>query len=298
MEHSGEALLETHLPELNLVKRGKVRDVYDLGETLLMVATDRISAFDVVMGNPIPGKGRILNQISLFWFDVMAPLVSNHIILRDVDDFPETCAPYRDQLEGRSIIVKKADPLPIECIVRGYISGSGWKSYQKDGTICGIPLPPGLKESEQLPETLFTPSTKADDGEHDENIDFQQATNLVGQETAEQVKALSLAIYKQGVALAAEKGIIIADTKFEFGFANNELLLIDEVLTPDSSRFWPRDTYHPGGSQPSFDKQYLRDYLTTLDWDKTPPGPVLPDEIVSQTYMKYNEALLRLTGQG
>ena len=298
MPNSEQALLETHMPGLKLIKRGKVRDIYDLGDSLLMVATDRISAFDVVMGNPIPGKGRILNQIALFWFDVLAPLVSNHIIARDLNAFPDTVKPYRDQLEGRSMIVKKAEPLAIECIVRGYISGSGWKSYQKNGTICGIALPPGLKESDRLPEPIFTPSTKADDGAHDENIDLERAAELVGRETAEKVKALSLAIYRKGVSLAAEKGIIIADTKFEFGKVADELILIDEVLTPDSSRFWPQDSYRPGGGQPSFDKQYLRDYLSTLNWDKTPPGPVLPEEIVSQTYAKYHEALQRLTQDG
>ena len=297
MQHAADPLLETHMPDLKLIKRGKVRDIYDLGPALLMVATDRISAFDVVMGNPIPGKGRILNQISLFWFDVMAPLVANHIISREVDDFPPECQPYRRQLEGRSIVVKKADPLPIECIVRGYLSGSGWKSYRQSGTVCGIALPPGLEESARLPETLFTPSTKAADGQHDENISFQQAIDLVGGETANRVKELSLAIYQKGVTLAAEKGIIIADTKFEFGTAQGDLLLIDEVLTPDSSRFWPRDSYRPGGGQPSFDKQYLRDYLETLEWDKRPPGPVLPEEVVAQTYSKYNEALRRLTGK-
>ncbi len=298
MSSNGQALLETHMPELKLIKRGKVRDIYDLGDRLLMVATDRISAFDVVMGNPIPGKGRILNQISLFWFDVLAPLVPNHIIARDVDQFPEEVKSYRDQLEGRSMIVQKADPLAIECIVRGYISGSGWKSYQSDGTICGISLPSGLKESDRLPEPIFTPSTKAADGSHDENIDFKRAAELVGWDTAERVKAMSLEIYRKGVALAAEKGIIIADTKFEFGRVADELILIDELLTPDSSRFWPQDSYRPGGGQPSFDKQYLRDYLSTLSWDKTPPGPVLPEEIVTQTYAKYHEALQRLTQDG
>ena len=294
--HSQDApLLKTEMPELNLVKRGKVRDIYDLGDTLLMVATDRISAFDVVMGSPIPGKGRILNQISLFWFDIMAPLVDNHIVARHVDDFPADCHPYRQQLAERSMIVRKATPLPIECIVRGYISGSGWKSYQQDGTICGIALPPGLKESDQLPEPLFTPSTKADAGDHDENIDFDRAVALVGPETAQKVRDLSLAIYDRGRSLAAEKGIIIADTKFEFGYWEDQVILIDEVLTPDSSRFWPQTTYQPGGGQPSFDKQYLRDYLLTLDWDRTPPGPILPDEIITQTHAKYNEALLRLT---
>jgi len=297
MPHSDEALLETKMPGLNLIKRGKVRDIYDLGDVLLMVATDRISAFDVVMGNPIPGKGRILNQISLYWFDVMQNLVPNHIIAREVEDFPENCHAYRSQLEGRSMVVRKTEPLPIECIVRGYISGSGWKSYQKDGTICGIKLPQGLKESDQLPEPVFTPSTKAADGQHDENIDFATAGELVGREIAEKAQELSLAIYKRGVARAAEKGIIIADTKFEFGLVDDELILIDEVLTPDSSRFWPKDTYSPGGGQPSFDKQYLRDYLSRLDWDKTPPGPVLPENIVAQTFARYNEALLRLTAE-
>lgn len=286
-----EAILQTDFPELKLLARGKVRDIYDLDDALLLVASDRLSAFDVVLPDPIPDKGKVLNQISLFWFDAMKDLVPNHILATDVTDFPQVCQPYADQLRNRSMLVKKSQPLAIECVVRGYISGSGWKSYQKDGTVCGIKLPDGLAESQQLPEPIFTPSTKAEQGEHDENISFDEATKIVGQEVAERVRDLSLAIYNKGSELAAEKGIIIADTKFEFGFLGDELILIDEVLTPDSSRFWPKATYQAGGAQKSFDKQFVRDYLNTLDWDKTAPGPDLPQEVISATREKYVEAL-------
>jgi len=289
-------VMETDFPELNLVKRGKVRDIYDLGDTLLMVMSDRISAFDVIMPDPVPGKGKVLTQISLFWFKAMQSLIDNHVVASDVNAYPPECQPYAADLEERSMIVRKAEPLPIECVVRGYISGSGWKSYQKSGDVCGIALPEGLKESEQLPEPIFTPSTKEELGQHDINIDFETAAGMIGAETAEKVKHISLDIYKRGAEIAAEKGIIIADTKFEFGLVGNELILIDEVLTPDSSRFWPRDTYAPGGSQKSFDKQYLRDYLLSLEWDKTPPAPSLPEDVVANTIKKYREALTRLTG--
>jgi len=287
---------ETDFAELELLKRGKVRDVYDLGEHLLMIATDRISAFDVVMPNPVPDKGIILTQISLFWFDIMQPLIQNHIVAKEVEHYPEICQPYADVLRGRSMLVKKAQPLPVECIVRGYISGSGWKEYTDSGSICGIALPQGLKESQQLPEPIFTPSTKAEQGEHDINIDFNEAANLIGKANAEKIRDLSVAIYKKGAALADQKGIIIADTKFEFGWVGGDIILIDEILTPDSSRFWPKESYNPGGSQKSYDKQYLRDYLNTLDWDKKAPGPALPDDVITNTRQKYLDALTQLSG--
>jgi phosphoribosylaminoimidazole-succinocarboxamide synthase len=287
---------ETHLESLSLVQRGKVRDIYDLGDALLMVASDRISAFDVVMPEAIPDKGKILNHISLYWFQLMAPIVANHVISGNIDDFPETCKPYAEQLNGRAMLVKKARPLPIECVVRGYISGSGWKSYQETQSVCGIELPAGLKESDQLPEPIFTPSTKEDVGVHDINIDFEEACRRVGRELAEKVRELSLAVYRKGTQIASEKGIIIADTKFEFGLIGEELILIDEVLTPDSSRFWPKDSYRPGGPQPSFDKQYLRDYLDSIRWNKKPPAPHLPEDVIANTRAKYMEALRAITG--
>lgn len=290
------ALIETNFSDLKLIKKGKVRDIYDLGEHYLMVATDRISAFDVIMPNPIPDKGKVLNQISLFWFELFSSIVDNHIVTSDVAEFPAECQKYSDQLQSRSMLVKKAEPLSIECVVRGYISGSGWKSYQKDQTVCGIKLPPGLKESDQLPEPIFTPSTKEEVGQHDINIDFQEAANRIGKGQAEKVRDLSLQIYNTGVEHAAAKGIIIADTKFEFGIYKDRIILIDEVLTPDSSRFWPRDTYQPGGSQKSFDKQYLRDYLLSIQWNQSPPAPELPDEVIQNTRKKYIEALTLLTG--
>lgn len=291
-----QALSETDFPGLELVKKGKVRDMYDLGDTYLMVATDRMSAFDVVLPDPIPDKGKVLTQISLYWFDIMTSIVSNHVITSNVNEYPEVCRPYADQLKGRSIQVKKAEPLPIECVVRGYISGSGWKSYQETSSVCGISLKKGLKESDKLEVPLFTPSTKEEVGAHDINIDFDETVKRIGRPLAEKARDLSLAIYNKGVGIAAEKGIIIADTKFEFGMFEGDLILIDEVLTPDSSRFWPKSDYQPGGSQKSFDKQYLRDYLLTLDWDKTEPGPNLPAEIVDQTRNKYIEALKLLAG--
>ena len=261
-----------------------------------MVATDRISAFDVVMPDPVPDKGRILTQISLFWFDIMQPLVENHVIARDVEQYPAVCQPYAEVLQGRSMLVKKAQPLPIECIVRGYISGSGWKEYCETGSVCGIALPEGLQESQQLTEPIFTPSTKAELGEHDINIDFSEAARLIGQSQAEKIRDLSLAIYQKGADLADKRGIIIADTKFEFGQIDDDIILIDEILTPDSSRFWPKESYRPGGAQKSYDKQFVRDYLNTLDWDKKAPGPSLPETVVVQTRQKYLDAITQLTG--
>ena len=288
-------ITQTNCPELNLVNRGKVRDIYDLGEHLLIVASDRISAFDVIMDVGIPQKGYVLTQISKFWFEQMTDLVPHHLIATEVDDFPAITHQYRDQLEGRSMLAKKAQPLPVECIVRGYLSGSGWKEYQQRGSLCSIPLPAGLVQSDKLPETLFTPSTKAELGEHDENISFEQTIELCGLETAEQVSEISIKIYERARDLADKKGLIIADTKFEFGLIDGQLIWIDEALTPDSSRFWPKDQYHPGSAQPSFDKQFLRDYLETLDWGKQAPAPELPEEIVRKTGEKYLEALKRLT---
>lgn len=287
----------SNLEGIQLIQKGKVRDIYDLGDSLLMVATDRLSAFDVVMPDPIPKKGMVLTQISLYWYEQVRSIIDNHLITADVDEYPEILKPHAEALRGRSMIVKKADPLKIECVVRGYISGSGWKSYQKDGTICGIVLPAGLKESDRLPEPLFTPSSKADVGDHDVNISFEEAAEVVGAEMAEKVRDISLAIYNKGVEIAAEKGIIIADTKFEFGMCDGELILIDEVLTPDSSRFWPQSSYKAGGAQESFDKQFVRDYLETLQWDKTPPGPSIPQEILDRTSEKYLEALELFTGK-
>lgn len=289
-------MYSSNLDGVTLVQKGKVRDMYDLGDSLLMVATDRLSAFDVVMPQPIPDKGKVLTQISLYWYKQMEGIVKNHLITADVTEYPEILQPYAAELDGRSMIVKKAEPLKVECVVRGYISGSGWKSYKKDGTVCGISLPEGLKESDRLPEPLFTPSTKADLGDHDINISFDEAAEIVGQDVAEQVRDLSLAIYSKGVEVAAEKGIIIADTKFEFGICDGEIILIDEVLTPDSSRFWPKSSYAPGGAQESFDKQFVRDYLEGLDWDKTPPGPSIPEDTIEKTSKKYLEALQLFAG--
>lgn len=287
---------QTDFPGLKLISRGKVRDIYDLGETLLMVTSDRISAFDVIMNEPIPDKGKVLTQISAFWFSQMEDIIPNHIISTDVADYPAECRPYADLLEGRSMWVKKATPLAAECIVRGYVAGSGWKDYKATGAICGIKLPEGLKESDRLAEPIFTPSTKAELGEHDENIPFEKMVELCGKELAEQAREATLKIYCRARDIAAQKGIIIADTKFEFGLHEGKLIIIDECLTPDSSRFWPADQYQPGGPQPSFDKQFLRDYLETLDWNKKAPAPPLPEEIIRKTGEKYKEALFRLTG--
>jgi phosphoribosylaminoimidazole-succinocarboxamide synthase len=293
-----QLVLKTDFPDLKLAGRGKVRDIYDLGESLLIVTTDRISAFDVIMNEGIPDKGFVLNQISAFWFRQMTDIVPNHVLSTELADFPAACQKYREQLEGRSMLVKKAQPLPVECIVRGYLSGSGWKDYQATGAVCGIRLPAGLAESDRLPEPIFTPSTKAELGTHDENISFERMVELCGRETAEQVRDITLKIYGRARDIADTKGIIIADTKFEYGIHEGRLILIDECMTPDSSRFWPKDGYRPGGAQPSFDKQFLRDYLETLDWGKTAPPPPLPAEIVRKTGEKYLEALVRLTGKG
>ena len=287
---------QTDFPGLKLVNRGKVRDIYDLGDTLLMVTSDRISAFDVIMNEPIPDKGTVLTQISKFWFSQVEDIIPNHIISTDVADYPAECQPYADVLAGRSMWVKKAQPLAAECIVRGYVSGSGWKDYKATGAICGIKLPEGLKESDRLESPIFTPSTKAELGEHDENIPFEKMVELCGKELAEQAREATIKIYCRAREIAAQKGIIIADTKFEFGVFEGKLIIIDECLTPDSSRFWPQDQYQPGGPQPSFDKQFLRDYLETLDWGKTAPAPPLPEEIVRKTGEKYKEALFKLTG--
>ncbi len=290
-----QVITQTNCPELKLLNRGKVRDIYDMGEHLLIVTSDRISAFDVIMNEGIPQKGYVLTEISKFWFDQMNDLIPHHLVATEVDDFPAITHQYRDQLEGRSMLTKKAQPLPIECIVRGYLSGSGWKEYQRDGSLCSIPLPAGLTQSDKLPETLFTPSTKAEIGEHDENISFEQAVELCGRETAQKVSDISIAIYERARKLADTKGIIIADTKFEFGMFEDQLIWIDEALTPDSSRFWPKDLYQSGQAQPSFDKQFLRDYLETLDWGKQAPAPKLPQEIITKTAEKYMEALKLLT---
>lgn len=290
-------VLQSNMPTLKLINRGKVRDIYDLGEHLLLVTSDRLSAFDVIMNEGIPKKGQVLNQISIFWFNKMADIIPNHIIATEVSDFPRETHAYRDQLEGRSMLVKKAKPLPVECIVRGYVSGSGWKDYKKTGSICGIALPAGLLESERLPEPIFTPSTKAELGAHDENISFAETVQLCGEELACQIRDTTLAIYCRARDFAWEKGIIIADTKFEYGvMPDGSLLWIDEALSPDSSRFWPKALYQPGGPQPSFDKQFVRDYLETLDWGKQAPPPPLPAEIVMKTSEKYQEALFQLTG--
>jgi phosphoribosylaminoimidazole-succinocarboxamide synthase len=284
---------ETTLPGIQFLNRGKVRDLYEVGGRLLIVATDRLSAFDVVLPTPIPDKGRVLTQLSLFWFDLLRDIIPNHVL--STADFPPELAAYSEQLNGRSMLCKKTKPLPIECVVRGYLSGSGWKDYRASGKVCGIPLPASLRESERLPEPIFTPSTKATAG-HDENISFDEAVSRIGGELAERVRAVSLEIYKRAAAYAEPRGIILADTKFEFGLADNQLIWIDEALTPDSSRFWPADGYQPGRAQPSFDKQYVRDYLERIGWNKLPPGPELPPEVVEATRARYREAYWQLTG--
>jgi phosphoribosylaminoimidazole-succinocarboxamide synthase len=292
-------VLETNLSGLTLQRRGKVRDVYDLGDTLLIVATDRISAFDYVLGSGIPDKGKVLTQLSAFWFSRIADLTPHHLISVNVDDFPPAAKAHREVLKGRSMLVRKTDPLQVECVARGFLSGSGLKDYNKTGAVCGIPLPPGLTDSDRLPEPIFTPATKAESG-HDENISTEEAGKIVGEELIARLKALTLEIYARGVAHAETCGIIIADTKFEFGIdrsKGDELVLIDEVLTPDSSRFWPKDTYAPGRSQPSFDKQYVRDWLEQIGWNKQPPVPTLPDDVVAKTREKYLEAYRVITGE-
>lgn len=294
---SARPLVKTDFPDLQLLHRGKVRDIYEAGEYLLMVATDRISAFDVVMDDPIPDKGMILTRLSLFWFDFLRDIIPNHLVSADTDDFPAQCAPYREQLAGRSMLVKKAEPLPVECIVRGYISGSFWEAYQRGEEVCGIRPAAGMRESEQFPAPLFTPSTKAQLGLHDENISLQEMEKIVGRSETARIADLCVRLYERAATYARSKGIIIADTKFELGWHDGELILIDEALTPDSSRFWPVDQYRPGAGQPSFDKQFLRDYLSGLDWPKQPPPPSLPAEIVGKTAARYREALKRITGQ-
>jgi len=296
-------VMTTSLAGLGPRHQGKVRDIYDLGDKLLLVATDRISAFDVVMAEPIPDKGRILTRLSAFWFRHLADLTPNHLVSLKVEEFPPACRPFKDLLAGRTMLVRKCKPLPVECIVRGYLSGSGWAEYRQAGAIGGLPLPPGLVESQKLPEPIFTPSTKAELGTHDENIDFATMASQIGAALAAKVRDLSLAIYRRALAWAEPRGIIIADTKFEFGLAagadgtDDQLLLIDEVLTPDSSRFWPQEDYRPGGPQKSYDKQYLRDYLESLGWNKQPPPPPLPADVIANTRTRYLQALETLTGE-
>ena len=288
----------TNFPDLTLLHRGKVRDMYGIpghDDKLLMVATDRISAYDVVMDDAIPGKGAVLTKLSLFWFNLLGDIIETHLITADVDEYPDLCKQYADQLVNRSMLVKKTQPLTIECIVRGYISGSFWSAYQKDNVVCGFKLPEGMLESEKFPEPLFTPSTKAEIGDHDENISLEQMEEIVGSQRAKEIEKISITLYKRAADYARTKGIIIADTKFELGEVDGKLILIDEVLTPDSSRFWPEDKYGPGKSQPSFDKQYLRDYLSTLDWNKKAPSPPLPAEIVEKTKERYEEAVRKIT---
>lgn len=289
-----QPVLETNLVGLRPPKRGKVRDIYDLGDALLIVATDRISAFDVVLPNAVPEKGRVLTQISKFWFAQTKSIVKNHLISTDVGDYPAPCRPHADVLEGRSMLVRKSRPLPVECIVRGYLSGSGLKEYKASGSVSGVKLPSGLAEASRLPAPIFTPSTKAEAGEHDVNIDFQTVIRVVGQDVADKIKSYTLAVYRKACEIAEPKGIIIADTKLEFGIYENEVILIDEVLTPDSSRFWPMSGYQIGVAQKSFDKQFVRDYLLSLAWNQKPPAPVLPDDVVRKTSDKYLEVLAML----
>jgi phosphoribosylaminoimidazole-succinocarboxamide synthase len=289
-----KTIQHTNFSDLKFLNRGKVRDIYVVGDNLLLVATDRISAFDVIMPNPIPGKGVILNRMSAFWFKQMEDIIDNHIISTDVSDYPPECSPYLDILEGRSMLVKKAKPLPVECIVRGYLSGSGWNDYRRNNIISGIKLPDGLKESSKLPETIFTPSTKAPDGQHDTAIDKKEMENLIGVDLTDKVIKISIAIYERAAALALKSGIIIADTKMEFGLLDDKLIIIDELLTPDSSRFWPANEYEEGRGQKSFDKQFLRDYLLSISWNQKPPAPELPSDIIEKTKARYNEAFQRL----
>ena len=293
---SSRVVLETSLSGLTLARRGKVRDVYDLGDQLLIVATDRISAFDYILGSGIPDKGRVLTQLSAFWFEKVADLVPHHLVSVNVEEFPAAARRHADVLEGRSMLVRRTEPLPVECVARGYLSGSGWKEYRASGSVCGIALPAGLQESARLESPIFTPATKAESG-HDENISEAQAGEIVGAARIAELRDLTLAIYRRGVEYALTRGIIIADTKFEFGFRGAELMLIDEILTPDSSRFWPLDHYHAGQAQPSFDKQFVRDYLERIGWNKQPPVPVLPDDVVMRTREKYLEAYRLLTGR-
>jgi phosphoribosylaminoimidazole-succinocarboxamide synthase len=293
MAASPQSFLE--LPGIKKLRSGKVREVFDLGETLLFVATDRLSAFDVILPDPIPHKGGVLNQLSAFWFKRFDK-IDNHFVTADFDEFPQELHAFRDQLAGRSMIVRKTKPLPVECVIRGYLAGSGWKEYQESQSVCGEKLPPGLQLASQLPEPIFTPATKSEEG-HDLNIDMKACRQILGNEMAERVRGLSLQVYAAGRDHAAQHGIIVADTKFEFGVVDGKLLLIDECLTPDSSRFWPKDQYAVGQSPPSFDKQFVRDYLETLDWDKTPPAPSLPQDVIAKTSAKYVEAFEQLTGE-
>lgn len=289
-------VLQTNFPELKLLNRGKVRDIYDLGEHLLIVATDRISAFDCVLPNGIPDKGKVLTQLSVFWFDFLEPITKTHFVTDRIDEMPETVRKYEDILAGRSMLVRRANVFPLECVVRGYLAGSGWREYQKTQSICGVQLPPGLKEADKLPEPVFTPARKATEG-HDENISFERACEIVGEGTGKTLRDKSLQVYKTAAEHAAKCGLILCDTKFEWGTCDGEILLVDEVLTPDSSRFWSVDRYAPGGPQQSFDKQFVRDYLDSLDWDKTPPAPELPEDVIRKTAEKYREAFRRLTGR-
>ncbi len=292
------AVVETNLPGIPLLARGKVRDIYDLGDRLLLVVTDRISAFDVILPRPIPDKGKVLHQVSSFWFRHFEDVVPNHLVADRVDDFPEELRAHRDQLAGRTALVKKAKMFPVECVARGYLAGSGWKEYRETGRVCGIPLPAGLRLSDRLPEPIFTPATKAEEGEHDENISFDRMVEIVGGEVAEKLRSLTLDLYRRAAAWAEERGIIIADTKLEFGIIDGEIAVCDEMFTPDSSRFWPADRYEPGKSQPSWDKQYVRDWLESTGWDKRPPAPEMPDEVVEGTRRRYLEILELLTGRG
>lgn len=292
-----KALLETRLGATPLLGRGKVRDLYAIDDALLLVATDRISAFDHVLATGIPGKGKILTQISLFWFDLLSGTVPNHLITAEVDEFPASLHPYKDQLEGRSMLVRRAQMYPVECVARGYLAGSGWKEYVASRTVCGIPLPAGLQDGSRLPEPIFTPATKSEGGAHDENISHAAVEKILGVETAHELRRLTLAIYGRAAELAEKHGLILADTKFEFGLLNGEIILADEVLTPDSSRFWEASGWKPGGAQPSFDKQFVRDYLEGIHWNKQAPAPGLPDDVVERTLAKYLEAYRRLTGR-
>ncbi len=289
-------IFETSLPGLELCGRGKVRDIYSAGDGLVIVATDRLSAFDYVLPAPIPDKGRVLTALTIFWLGLLRDIVPNHFVSAEVSDYPSAFHAYRDQLEGRSMLVRRAKMIDVECVARGYVSGSGWKDYQRDGRICGIPLPAGLRESDRLPEPIFTPASKAQTG-HDENISFEAVSSRIGESLAGQLRSLTLAIYARAAAYAETRGIVIADTKFEFGFVDDQLVLADEVLTPDSSRFWPRDAYRPGGPQPSFDKQFVRDYLESIRWNKQPPAPLLPADVIERTSEKYREAYRLLTGK-
>jgi phosphoribosylaminoimidazole-succinocarboxamide synthase len=289
-------IFQTNFPDLTLRARGKVRDIYDAAEYLVIVATDRLSAFDYILPTPIPDKGRVLTQLTIFWLDLLRDIIPNHFVTANVDEYPAPFRPYREQLEGRSMLVRRASMIDVECVARGYISGSGWKDYKATEAICGIALPPGLRESDRLPDAIFTPANKAQSG-HDENISFDNVAGGIGRELAERLRSLTLQIYDRAAHYANDRGIIIADTKFEFGFIGEELILADEVLTPDSSRFWPKDAYAPGGPQPSFDKQYVRDYLESIHWNKQPPAPVLPVEVAARTSAKYREAYRILTGR-